>query len=342
MKAKGAQENTTAVMKPSSASISLAARLILEGEVVAFPTETVYGLGANALDAKAVEKIFSLKGRPADNPLIVHICSLRMLQKIAHTSPKSLLLAKKCWPGPLTIIFEKKSAIPSIVSGGLGTVAVRMPAEKTALALIRRAGVPIAAPSANVSGRPSPTSAAHVLEDFGEKVQLILDGGRAKIGVESTVVSLAGTPLVLRLGGFPFEKLQKLLAGVKIARGVHGEQSPALSPGTKYRHYAPSVPVIIVKEKDFRTFASGLKPGESRALFFGPNFPKEIVAQLAGQFQYFLHFRDGQDAAHRLFEALRDSEKKYGRIYFCEIEEKGAGRAVMERVRRAAENAQQQ
>lgn len=325
----------TAVMKPSRKAIALAAGLIKSGETVAFPTETVYGLGANALDERAVQKIYELKGRPADNPIIVHVCSLAMLQDIAKTDSRSLSLAKKCWPGPLTIIFEKKECIPENVTCGMPTVAIRMPANRAALALIREAGVPIAAPSANISGRPSPTSAAHVLEDLDGKIQLILDGGHTKIGVESTVLSLAGIPKILRLGGFPYERLQKLLPGVQIAR-AHKEGEPVLSPGTKYRHYAPSVPLVLVEEKDFGTFGAKLKAGERRVLFFGPNFPKKIIPELAGQFQCFLHFKDGNDAARRLFEQLRDSEKKYDSIYFCEIREKGAGRAVMERVRRAA------
>lgn len=332
-------EEKTSVLKPTARAISLAASLIKKGEVVAFPTETVYGLGASALDSKAVEKIFALKGRPADNPIIVHVCSLAMLKRIAKTTSSSILLAKKCWPGPLTIIFEKKAQMPPAVSGGLGTIAVRMPANKAALSLIRKAGVPIAAPSANISGRPSPTSAMHVLEDFEGKIPLILDGGRTKIGVESTVVSLAGTPKILRLGGYSFEKLQNLLGEVQIAQQAQEKDSPALSPGTKYRHYAPSVPLVVVEEKDFATFGPALAPGEKRALFFGPNFPKEIAAGLSGSFGYFLYFKDGRDAAHRLFEALRDSEKKYDKIYFCAIEEKGEGRAVMERVRRAASSA---
>ncbi|VVB58271.1 Threonylcarbamoyl-AMP synthase [Candidatus Anstonella stagnisolia] len=326
----------TKVMKPDASSISRGASLIKKGEVVAFPTETVYGLGANALDANAVRKIFLLKGRPADNPIIVHVSSIAMLQKIAKVDARALTLAKKCWPGPLTIIFEKKGIMPANVTCGLPTVAVRMPANKAALALIRESGVPIAAPSANISGRPSPTSAMHVLEDFDGKIPLILDGGHTKIGVESTVLSLAGTPRILRLGGFSYEKLKKLIPNLEIAGHPKKIGGPALSPGTKYRHYAPSVPLMLVEKKEFGTFASKLKAGERRVLFFGPNFPKKTIAQLAGQFEYFLYFKDGENAARRLFDELRDSEKKYDRIYFCEIEERGAGRAVMERVRRAA------
>jgi len=337
---KSCMATKTEVMKPGKKAISLAAELIQCGQVVAFPTETVYGLGANALDDAAVRRIFGLKGRPCDNPIIVHVSSIGMLQKIAKTNARELMLAKKCWPGPLTIIFEKRENIPSSVTGGMPTVAVRMPANKTALALIEKSGVPIAAPSANISGRPSPTSATHVLEDFDGKIPLILDGGHTKIGVESTVISIshsiAGTPAILRLGGFSYEKLQKLLPNVEIAKAQTGKNAPALSPGTKYRHYAPHVPLILVEKGEFETFASKLRVGEKRALFFGANFPKKTIAELAGMFEYFLYFKDGKTAALRLFEEMRNSEKKYDKIYFCEIEERGAGRAVMERVRRAA------
>lgn len=224
-------------------------RIIRAGGLVAFPTETVYGLGANGLDGCAVEKIFAAKGRPGDNPLILHIAKKSDLKQLwKHVPDKARQLADAFWPGPLTMVYLKSDIVPPQVTAGLSTVAVRMPEHKTALALIRAAGVPIAAPSANLSGKPSPTCAQHVLDDLDGCIDAIIDGGDCRVGVESTVLSLVGTPTVLRPGGVTREMLESVIGHVDIAHAVlnplkNGET--AASPGMKYKHYAPECDVVI-------------------------------------------------------------------------------------------------
>ena len=196
-------------------------RIIRAGGLVAFPTETVYGLGANGLDGCAVEKIFAAKGRPGDNPLILHIAKKSDLKQLwKHVPDKARQLADAFWPGPLTMVYLKSDIVPPQVTAGLSTVAVRMPEHKTALALIRAAGVPIAAPSANLSGKPSPTCAQHVLDDLDGCIDAIIDGGDCRVGVESTVLSLVGTPTVLRPGGVTREMLESVIGHVDIAHAV--------------------------------------------------------------------------------------------------------------------------
>ena len=269
--------------KPEKYLIQKAAKIIQTGGLVAFPTETVYGLGANALDKKAVRKIFEAKGRPLDNPLIVHLCEsndretkyedeaklhrtadIKDLNKIAKKIPKiAETLIKKFWPGPLTLVLFKKGIVPNEVTAGSNTIAVRMPKNKIALELIKKAGVPIAAPSANLAGRPSPTTAQHVFEDLEGKVDLILDGGPTKIGVESTVVDLTvRPPLILRPGGISLEQLKKVMKDIRFHPSLFGKKftplrdksltgfkGKAKSPGMKYRHYAPKAPLILNNNK---------------------------------------------------------------------------------------------
>ena len=218
------------------------------GEPVAFPTETVYGLGAPVFQEAAVSKIFSLKGRPADNPLIVHVSSLEEISRLALDIPDSFfLLAQSFWPGPLTMVLKKRSEVPSIVSAGHSTIAVRMPDHPLALRLIKAVGEPLVAPSANLSGRPSPTTAQDVLEDLKEKNLLVLDGGECRIGIESTVISLIGPqPVLLRPGAVSQQQLEKVL-GVSLR--IAGNKDPVHSPGMKYRHYAPRAKVQLVFDK---------------------------------------------------------------------------------------------
>ncbi len=229
-----------------------AAELIRSGGLVALPTETVYGLGANALDERAVARIFEVKGRPADNPLIIHLASAAELEKWCENIPPSArLLAQKFWPGPLTLLLEKKPAIPPIVTAGLKTVAVRCPDHRAALELIRLAGVPIAAPSANLSGRPSPTSARHALDDLDGKIEAVLDGGSCRVGLESTILDMtAAPPRMLRPGGVSKEELEAVLGTVEIDAGLLGAGETPRAPGMKYRHYAPRAEVVIVKGGD--------------------------------------------------------------------------------------------
>ncbi|TYP58759.1 L-threonylcarbamoyladenylate synthase [Thermosediminibacter litoriperuensis] len=233
---------------PEPESVNLAARVIKNGGLVAFPTETVYGLGANALDEKAAFKIYQAKQRPQDNPLIVHIHSPGELEKLVSGVPRSArILMEKFWPGPLTMVLNKSGAVPYGTTGGLDTVAVRMPRHPVALALIRESGVPIAAPSANISGRPSPTAAEDVYEDLAGRVDLILDGGPCEVGVESTVLDLTGElPVILRPGGVTREELEAVLGRVELDPGLAEGQKPR-SPGQKYRHYSPKARVLVVE-----------------------------------------------------------------------------------------------
>lgn len=214
---------------------------------MAFPTETVYGLGANALDPKAVRGIFAAKGRPADNPLIVHVHAFGSAAKLGRVDERSLKLMGLFWPGPLTLVIAAAPGVPSEVTGGLETVAVRMPDHTVALALIRESGVPIAAPSANTSGRPSPTTAGEVLEDLDGRLDIILDAGSTDVGVESTVLDVTGeTPVLLRPGGVSVENICKAVGYV--VSSPCGQKAMR-SPGTRYRHYAPSIPVILLDPK---------------------------------------------------------------------------------------------
>ncbi len=227
------------------------AEIIRNGGLVAFPTETVYGLGANGFDQDAVLSIFEAKGRPADNPLILHICKKNEVRKIWRRIPENaMILMDTFWPGPLTIILQKTDLVPDAVTAGLDTVAVRMPSDKTARSLIAKSGVPIAAPSANLSGRPSPTTAEHVLQDMNGRIPLILDGGPCRYGVESTVLSLASrTPMILRPGAMTKEMLESVIGPVDVAESILNpmkEGEVAASPGMKYKHYAPSAEVIVV------------------------------------------------------------------------------------------------
>ena len=231
--------------------VALAAKLIREGGLVAIPTETVYGLGANGLDAGAVLHIFEAKGRPQDNPLILHISEPREMENICHDIPQAAwLLAERFWPGPLTMVLPVRDNVPKRTTAGLDTVAVRCPKTAATRELIRLAGVPVAAPSANRSGKPSTTTAAHVLHDMDGRIDAILDGGACEVGVESTIVDLTGErPRLLRPGGITPEELKALLGVLDIDRAVLGQianDAVVRAPGMKYKHYAPAAEVIIV------------------------------------------------------------------------------------------------
>jgi L-threonylcarbamoyladenylate synthase len=307
------------------AQLRRAAAIIRRGGIVGFPTETVYGLGANALSADAVRGIFRAKGRPADNPLIVHVADERMLDDVAAAVPPTArLLLRRFWPGPLTILFERSPHIPEIVTAGLPTVAVRIPDHPVALALIREAGVPIAAPSANRSGRPSPTSAAHVREDF-PKV-MVLDGGPTRHGVESTVIDVRGArPMVLRLGAITLEQLRGVLPRITVAAGVAGAPS---SPGQKYLHYSPSRPLFVFRRKEtLLRYAKGLR--------------RPVILCASGQKRHFKGYTtvdlgaNADEIAHNLFAALR-TKMRGDCLLVLAVQKKGKGRAVMDRLERAA------
>lgn len=234
---------------PDMKVLEYAAGVIREGGTVVFPTETVYGLGANALDTLAAAKIFEAKGRPQDNPLIIHVASLDIEDYVLEIPEKARVLMEKFWPGPLTIILKKSQLIPDIITAGLDSVAVRMPSNNIARELIRLSKVPIAAPSANLSGRPSPTDVKHVIEDLMGKVDVILGGGRTNVGLESTVIDMTGRPAILRPGGITFEELKAVLKDVYIDPAVMKKPDKDLkpkAPGMKYRHYAPKAKMWIV------------------------------------------------------------------------------------------------
>lgn len=233
-------------------AVKTAAELIRAGEVVGMPTETVYGLAANALNGEAVKKIFLAKGRPQDNPLIVHIADFDQIYDLCPAVPsQAKLLADAFWPGPLTMIVPKGDCIPDEVSCGLDTVGIRLPSHPMARALIRESGVPLAAPSANTSGRPSTTTAAHVMHDMDGKIAAVLDGGACGVGVESTVITLAlERPRLLRPGGITLEQLRSVLGEVDVDRALYekiGDDVKVSAPGMKYRHYAPKAPVTVVR-----------------------------------------------------------------------------------------------
>ena len=318
-------------------AIEKAGEILRAGEVVAIPTETVYGLAANAYDGEAVSKIFKAKGRPQDNPLIVHIAKVETLSDLVAEVPKAAeKLAAAFWPGPLTIILPKSEKIPDAVSAGLPTVAVRMPSHPVAHAVIEAAGVPLAAPSANLSGSPSPTNAKYVLDDMQGRIPLILDGGSSAVGVESTVITLAtARPRVLRPGGITVEQLRALLGEVdvddavlhKLAEGVR-----AASPGMKYKHYAPRADITIVKGT-FEEFRRFVETKEKNA----------FVLCFAGEEKYFPHAvaygreDDGLSQANRLFDALRELDEQGANTVYARCPAlSGVGLAVYNRLIRAA------
>ncbi|MCR5042405.1 MAG: threonylcarbamoyl-AMP synthase [Clostridia bacterium] len=321
------------------AAVDKAARFIRAGEVVGMPTETVYGLAANALDPDAVKKIFEAKGRPSDNPLIVHVTDESGLFELCRSVPTAALkLAERFWPGPLTIILKKKDAVPSVTSGGLDTVAVRCPSHPGARALIKKSGVPLAAPSANLSGKPSPTTFSRVVEDMDGRVACILDGGDCDVGVESTVVTLASfPPRLLRPGAVTLSELSDVLGEVVLDRAVLNpleEGAAAASPGMKYRHYSPACRLTVVRG-DLGRFAQTVAPvlaeGDGMMLFDGedPPFPCPVF--------YLGPENDPAEQGKRLFSVLRELDDAGLSRAFCRApSEQGFGLAVCNRLYRAA------
>lgn len=327
-----------------------AARLLRQGEVVAFPTETVYGLGANALDPRACARIFQVKGRPADNPLIVHVASLDDARKVVREWPEGAeICAREFWPGPLTLVLPKAEGIPDTVSGGLDTVGVRMPAHPVALALIAEAGCPVAAPSANISGKPSPTEGEHVWQDLQGKIPLIIDGGKSAVGLESTVLDLSGRiPTILRPGGITLEQLRDALGEVELDQGI-GSFSPGVeppkSPGMKYRHYAPRGEVILLKGNRIEKGEEIRKRlrQESRKrialICFQETLDSLPEMELAKADVVFSlgSVNKPEEAARRLFEGLRLSDTETIGLILAEgMPETGIGLAFMNRLQKAA------
>jgi L-threonylcarbamoyladenylate synthase len=319
---------------PQEEAIAQAAAIICDGGLVAFPTETVYGLGADAMNEQAVQRIFLAKGRPADNPLIVHVNSREMLNRVAcEVSGKAETLMKKFWPGALTLVLQRREAVAPTVSAGLQTVAVRMPANPIALALLEKAQTPIAAPSANVSGKPSPTLAAHVLEDLDGRIEMILDGGQTNIGIESTVLDVTQeVPLILRPGWITREMLAETIGDV---RQAISENELKRSPGTRYRHYSPRARVVLLEKAPaafiHKICTDLLKSGRVGLI------SKTLVFIDDSRFTAVLLKDSAEDYARQIYAALRElDEKNPDAIVIEGISETGAGLAVMDRLRRAA------
>lgn len=320
--------------------IQEAAEIIRSGGLVAIPTETVYGLGADALNPDAVRRIYEAKGRPSDNPLIIHVPSADWLERYCVEVPDSAYrLAEKFWPGPLTMILKRNPIVPDRTTGGLDTVGVRCPNHPVTLALIEAAGVPIAAPSANLSGRPSCTTAQHVLEDVGGKIDCILDGGPCAVGVESTILDLTVTPpRLLRPGGLPLEALEEVLGKVELDAAVTrqmGEGERPRAPGMKYRHYAPAAPVTVVTgtpAKSAQYIRSQLEEDcgvicydEFLPLFSG------VTARPFGSMQ------NRREQAQRVFDALRSFDATPVKRIFAQCPDtSGLGLAVANRLKKAA------
>ena len=320
--------------------ITAAADILRQGGLVAIPTETVYGLGANALDETAVHKIFEAKGRPQDNPLIIHVPGPQWLPRYCEdVPPLAYTLARKFWPGPLTMILKRKKVVPDATTAGLDTVGVRCPDHQVTLAIIREAGVPIAAPSANTSGRPSCTCAADCLEDMEGKIDAVVDGGPCQVGVESTIVDLTcDPPRLLRPGGMPLEALEEVVGPLTVDKAVteplkDGEQPKA--PGMKYRHYAPKAPVTVVTgpaEASARTIEQLAKPGDGVICFdeFADRFDRQTVECLGPS-------RDKRIQAQRVFDALRAIDSKdVQQIYAQCPDSQGLGLAIGNRLKKAA------
>lgn len=319
--------------------ITQAAAFLQQDELVAFPTETVYGLGANAMSDNAVKKIYEAKGRPSDNPLIVHIATMEQLNKIAtNISPLAYQLMEAFWPGPLTLILQKKQGISEIVTAGLDTVAVRMPDHPVALELIKVSQLPLAAPSANLSGRPSPTTALHVEQDLMGKIAGIIDGGPTGVGIESTVLDCTSdVPMILRPGGITKEQLEQLIGNVQMDAALTETKVAPKSPGMKYTHYAPKAPLTIIEgspqfiqqlinEQKQRGKRVGVLTTEEHANMYEADYV--VVCGSRG---------DLESVAHHLYDSLREFDKTNVEIIYSEsFPVTGIGQAVMNRLMKAA------
>lgn len=321
-----------------------AGELLKRGELVAFPTETVYGLGANALDAEAAAKIYAAKGRPSDNPLIVHIADMESLGMITAEIPKAAVkLAERFWPGPLTMVLKKSEIVPYGTTGGLDTVAVRMPSHPIALEMIRYGGGYIAAPSANTSGRPSPTLASHVADDMDGIIPMILDGGAVGIGIESTIVDLTETvPTILRPGFITKEMLEKVVGEVLIDKGLSADsKTPPKAPGMKYRHYAPRADLTIVEgpsQAVIEKINTLTKENEKKGITTGIIGTAETVSLYPSGIVKSIGTRDDElSISSHLYSILREFDESDAEVIYSESFEEGAmGSAIMNRLLKAA------
>lgn len=332
--------------RPDEEVIAQGAKILQQGGLVAFPTETVYGLGGNGLDADACRRIYAAKGRPSDNPLILHISSLEELAGIVkEVSPAAKKIIDAFWPGPITIIFPKAECVPYAATGGLETVAVRFPSHPTAQALIHAAGLPIAAPSANSSGKPSPTRASHVAHDLDGKIDMILDGGSVEWGLESTIVDPTGDVVtILRPGAITLEMLEKVVGQVAIDPAITARPPEGLvpkAPGMKYTHYAPKADVTLVsgpkdalirKMNDLarQSMAEGKKTGLMSTDETAPLLQADAVLSLGSETDY-------AAIGAKLFDTLRQFDALGMDVVFSQVfSEEGEGMAIMNRLRKSA------
>jgi L-threonylcarbamoyladenylate synthase len=334
-------------INPDAQQITAAAAIIRAGGLVAFPTETVYGLGADALNGDAILRLFEAKKRPLDNPPIVHIADVsEVYPLVAEVPANAELLMQQFWPGPLTLVFKHSNNVPKETVAGLDTIAIRMPKHKVALELIKQSRRPIAAPSANLSGKPSPTTAQHVYEDLNGRIDAIIDGGATNIGVESTVVDLSSDPpMLLRPGGTPFEALKKVLGDLRLHPFVQSEQELPLekirSPGMKHKHYAPKAEVILVegsveaienkiKELSASYKLKGAKVGVLATDETQAAYKANVVKSMGSRFNL-------STVAQSLFRLLREVDAEGVDIILAEsVPSEGLGLAVMNRLRKAS------
>ena len=327
--------------------IAKAGQILKDGGLVAFPTETVYGLGANALDVNAASKIYAAKGRPSDNPLIIHIAKMESLDKIASQVPeRALELAKVYWPGPLTMIFPKSEIVPCQITGGLTSVAVRMPNHAIALELIEAGGGFIAAPSANTSGRPSPTSAAHVAEDLGDSVDMIIDGGDTTIGLESTIIDFSSDEItILRPGAITQDMIEAVIGPVEMSKSklIDVDNTAPRAPGMKYTHYAPKAPLYIVTgevkavvDKINTSVQESLDKGSLAGIICAEEnldkYPSGVIKSLG-------KLEDEESIARHLYGALREFDSSGVAVIYSEsFDTPHLGVAIMNRLKKAAGN----
>ncbi|UFT98958.1 threonylcarbamoyl-AMP synthase [Radiobacillus kanasensis] len=319
--------------------IQLASELLKQGEVVAFPTETVYGLGADARNQEAVAKIFKAKGRPSDNPLIVHVANReQMKQYVTQIPDVAHRLIERFTPGPLTIILESNQTLAKNVTAGLSTVGIRIPDHPVALALLQACNLPLAAPSANQSGKPSPTTANHVYEDLNGRIAALLDGGPTSVGVESTVIDCTGEiPVILRPGGITKEDIESLIGPVMVDPGLADESLRPRSPGMKYTHYAPEVPLYLV-QGDAQAIQNQIdafqQKGKKVAVIVSKEYADQLVApdiQMVGSRNHL------EEVARHLYDALRHFKEQDFDVILCEsFPYDGVGQAIMNRLTKAA------
>lgn len=319
----------------SAEELLSAGEIIKNGGLVVFPTETVYGLGADGLNEEAVKKIFKAKGRPSDNPLILHVSNIQMAEKIGEISPVARKLMEKFWPGPLTVIVKKKDIVPNSVTAGLDTVAIRMPKHPIAKELIMHANTPVAAPSANLSGKPSPTAFCHAFEDMNGRVDAIIDGGESDIGIESTVIDTTSVPpMILRPGGITEEMIKEVISDIMTEehKKEGSEGYIPKSPGMKYKHYAPDAKVILYTtdeklKEDLKSFrAEGKKVGLFKSEEYTLSADVDIVWG-----------KDTKDLAKSLFYSLRKFDELGADVILCPLpEKKGIWQGVYNRLYKSA------